>query len=82
MIHVLLEEEVDWLRAGRDDPRLVGQDDELHAVAQTQLGEHAAHVGLDRGLAKEKPLRDLGIRQSPRHQLEHVKLALRQVVQA
>ena len=49
-----------------DQPRLVGEDHGLHPVAQAELGEHAAEVGLHRRLADEQLGRDLGVRQAAR----------------
>ena len=40
-----------------DDGVLVGEDDRLHPVAQTQLGQHVAHVGLRGALGDEQPAR-------------------------
>ena len=36
--------------AGPHQAVLVGVDDRLHAVAQAELGQHAAHVSFHRGL--------------------------------
>src|SRR5262249_46627949 len=45
-------------RAGNYDAGLVGQDHRLHPVAQAQLGQQVADVGLDRRLAHEQYRRD------------------------
>ncbi len=45
------------------DALLVGEDRDLHPVAQAQLGQDAGNVALDGGLAEVEPGRDLGVRQ-------------------
>jgi hypothetical protein len=40
---------------------LVGVDDRLDAVAESELGEYPSEVGRDRGLGDEEPLGDLGV---------------------
>src|SRR5216683_3464966 len=62
-----------WL-AGNDHPGLVGEDDRLHAVAQPELGQHVADMGLDGRLADEQGQCDLGVAAAPREQHEHVPL--------
>jgi hypothetical protein len=51
------------LPAGADKPGLVGQDDRLDAVAQAQLGQDAADMGLHGRLGDEQPLGDLRVGQ-------------------
>jgi membrane protease YdiL (CAAX protease family) len=64
--------------AGPDQPALVGEGHRLHPVAQVQLGEHARQVRLDGRFAQEQFGGDLGVGQPPRHQPQHVGLALGQ----
>src|SRR5216683_901022 len=61
-------------RSLRDQGRLVGEDDRLHAVAQPELGQHVADMGLDGRLADEQGQCDLGVAAAPREQHEHVPL--------
>ena len=49
-----------WM-PGRDDARLVGEDHGLHAVAQPELEQDPADVGLDGLLAQHEPLRHLAV---------------------
>ena len=49
------------VRAGLDDPGLVGEHDGLDAVAQSELREHAGDVGLDRRAGHDELLGDLGV---------------------
>src|ERR1051326_451607 len=44
------------------DARLVREDDRLHSVAEPELHQHVRDVRLDRRLADEELLRDLGVR--------------------
>lgn len=46
---------------GRDEPGLVGEDDDLNAVPQLELGEDSPDVGLDGCLGEHEPLGDLGV---------------------
>src|SRR5690348_2576768 len=46
-----------------DQVILVRENDELYPVAQAELGQHRADVGLDRGLAEELAPRDLRVAQ-------------------
>src|SRR6478672_7747391 len=57
-----------------DQVVLVGENDELYPVAQAELGQHRADVGLDRGLAEELAPRDLRVAQAPGGGEEHVPL--------
>jgi hypothetical protein len=50
-------------------------------VAQVELGQQAAHVGLDGGLADHQVLGDLGVGHAPCHQAEHLQLAGGQAVE-
>jgi len=50
--------------AGLDEARLVGENDELHAVPQVELLQDVGHVGLDGGLADVELAADLGVRES------------------
>ena len=68
-------------RAGLHEPRLVGDDDGLHTVAQAQLLEDPRHVGLHRRLAEEELLRDLGVRAPAREQAQDVDLARSQLAE-
>src|SRR5579863_9990452 len=45
--------------------RLVGEDDELDAVAGAELGQQVSHVGLGRGRADRQILGDLPVRHPP-----------------
>ena len=67
---------------GHDQPALVGRDHGLHAVACAELRQHAAHVGLHGRLAKDQPLGDLPVGEPVRHQLEHLALALGELLEA
>ena len=49
-----------------DETDLVGEDHDLHAVAQAELGEDAADVGLDGRLGEHELRGDLGVRASAR----------------
>ena len=66
---------------GRTRPGLVGEDDELGAVAQAVAGEHLADVALDGRLREEQLGRDLGVRETASHQAEYVGLAVGDVEQ-
>jgi hypothetical protein len=59
-----------------DEPRLVGEDDRLHPVAELELRQQPRHVFLHGGLAEDRGGGDLGVRQALRDQPEHVPLAL------
>src|ERR1700729_2924475 len=69
------------LRAGRDQPALVREDHGLHWVAESELGEQAGDVGLDRALADEQLGGQLGVALTARQHPQHLALALRQGVQ-
>lgn len=57
---------------------LVGEHDDLDAVAQTQLAQDRADVRLDRGLAEEDALGDLGVGESQGDGGEDLALLLRE----
>ena len=59
-----------------DESVLVGEHDGLDPVAQAELGEEPGHVGLDRVDAHEELAGDLGVRQAPGDQDQHLGLAL------
>jgi hypothetical protein len=52
----------------------------LDAVAQAELLEDVRHVGLDRRVADDQPLGDLGVREVLGDQAEDVELACGEVV--
>ena len=54
--------------AGGDQARLVGEDDGLGAVAESELGEDPGYVSLHGGLARGEGFGKLGVRQAPAHQ--------------
>jgi hypothetical protein len=56
-----------------DDAVLVGEDGDLHPVAQAEPGEDAGDVALDGGLAEVETSGDLGVRQALRHQPHHAE---------
>src|ERR1700722_4767460 len=64
--------------AGDDEARLVGEYDELRAVADGELGHDAADVGLRGQRAQEELARDLVVGQAPGDQAEHLALTLGQ----
>ena len=70
-----------WPSPGCTSADLVGQDHGLHPVAQAELGEDVADVGLHGRLADDELGGDLAVGQPARHQLEHVALARRQDLQ-
>ena len=49
-----------------DQPVLVCEHDDLHAVAELELGEDPPDVGLDRRFGQQQPLGDLGVVEAPR----------------
>src|SRR5688500_3149287 len=53
---------------GFDQAALVGQDDRLDPVADPELGEQVAHMGLHGGLADVEGVGDLGVREALRQQ--------------
>ena len=71
-----------WPRARRYSkrPGLVGEHDGLDAVAQVELLEDVGDVGLDRRVADEQPLGDLGVREALGDQAEDLELARGQLV--
>jgi PAS domain S-box-containing protein len=65
--------------AGRgDQPRLVGVDHRLHAVAQPELAQQVGDVALDRGLRHHERAGDLGVREARGKHPQHLALALGQ----
>src|SRR5918994_3711238 len=61
--------------AWRDEPVLVGEDDGLDPVAQTQLREQARDVRLDRGDLDEQRGRDLRVGHPTGYQAQDVGLS-------
>ena len=59
-----------------DDAPLVGVYHGLHAIAQAEFRQQAAHVRLDGGLAEEQPCGQLPVGQSAGQQQEHLPLAV------
>ena len=66
---------------GVEQPRLVREHDRLDAVAQVELLQHVGDVGLDRRVADEQLLADLGVGEAAGDQAEHVALARGQLVE-
>src|SRR5262252_10905282 len=68
-----------WLRryrfAGRDQAGFVGEDDGLGAVAEVELGQDPADVGLGGLLGDDQRVADLGIGQTVGDQPQHLGLA-------
>src|SRR3954451_24420552 len=64
------------LPARGDGAALVGQDDGLDAVAESQLREQAGDVGLDRPLADGELGGELGVALATRQPNQHVALPL------
>src|SRR5579884_341789 len=62
--------------AARNEPVLVGEDHELHAVADAELHQDPAHVRLHGRLAEEQRGADLGVRQSAYDEVHHLALAV------
>src|SRR5262249_8343880 len=60
--------------ARSDQAVLVGEDDDLYPVAQRQLAQDRADVGLHRRLAGEDGTGDLRVGQPPGHRGEHLAL--------
>jgi hypothetical protein len=58
-----------------DEPPLVSHDDDLDAVARSQLGEDALDVRLDRGAFEGQRFGDLSVRESLGDELEDLPLA-------
>ena len=65
-------------RSAADQPVLVGEDHDLHPVAQDELAQDRADVGLDGRLAGEDPARDLGVGQPPGDRGEDLALLVGQ----
>src|SRR4051794_36290049 len=64
-----------------DEAALVGQDDGLHAIANSELREEARDVGLDRPFADGEPGGELGVALATREPQQHVALTLGQARQ-
>jgi hypothetical protein len=62
-------------RAGADQPCLVGDDDGLDAVAESELGEDAGDVGLDGRLGQVEAGGEFGVAQSSGQQAEYLQFA-------
>src|SRR6202030_3755862 len=61
---------------GADDAGLVGEDHDLHAVAQAELGQGVGDVALDGCLAEVEPGCDLGVGHALGYQPDDVEFAL------
>ena len=61
--------------AGGDEPGLVGGDDELGPVAQAELGQDPADMGLGGRRAHHQPAGDLGVGQTLRDEPQHLAWA-------
>jgi hypothetical protein len=48
----------------------------LHPVSQPQLGEDVTDVGLHRRFREEEPFRNFGVRQTLRHEQQHLVLPI------
>ena len=70
-----------WVVAGLYETSLVCQHDRLYAVAQTELCEHPVYVGFHGRFADDELGGDVGVRQSPRDQLEHFEFAIGQILE-
>src|SRR4051794_16389072 len=68
--------------AGCDQPRLVGVDDRLHAVAQAELAEQVGDMALDGCLGDDEHFGDLAVRQSSGEHAQDLALALGQLREA
>jgi hypothetical protein len=68
--------------AGGYQAGLVGEDDGLGAVAQGELGEYPADVGLHGLLGDDEGVGDLGVGQAPGDEFEDLGLARGEAVQA
>src|SRR5215475_9836813 len=66
---------------GVEEPCFVCEHDRLDAVAQIELLEDVRDVRLHGRVADVELLADLGVRQAPRDQAEHLELALGQLVE-
>ena len=62
--------------AGSDDPRLVGEHDELRPVAQVELEQQVRDVRLHGRLGEHEALGDLAVRQALGDELQDLALAL------
>jgi plastocyanin len=82
--HALAYSRTVRLRRGRPahDPGLVGDHHDLDAVAHAELHQHARHVRLDGRAADDQLSGDLRVGQAARHELEHLELARRELVEA
>src|SRR3954463_2900448 len=63
------------------EPAAVGEDDGLNAVAQAQLGEDVVDVGLDRGVAEDEALGDLGVAETVGDQRKNLEFARAELVE-
>src|SRR5215469_14452943 len=72
---------VTGLLTGTDEAALVGEDDGLSAVAQRELHQDAADVGLDRLLRDDQVGGDLRVRQAAGDEGQHFGLAFGQVLE-
>ncbi|TWD83228.1 low temperature requirement protein LtrA [Kribbella amoyensis] len=68
-----------WVVAGDDEAALVGEDDRLDAVAETEFEQDPGDVRLHGGLADEQLGRDLGVGEAARDQAQDLPFALGQV---
>ncbi len=68
-------------RPGTRDSGFVSEDDDLHAVADTELREDASDVTLHRGLTEVELFRKLAIREAARDESNDAELALGQALQ-
>src|SRR5690348_16533225 len=64
-----------------DEAALVGKDDSLDAVAESELHQDARDVRLDGCLADDEAGRDLGVGEAAGEELEHLELTRGQLVQ-
>src|SRR6185437_7335688 len=58
--------------AGADEPGLICEDHSVYTVAEVELREQTGDVRLDCGRLDDELRRDLGVREAPGEQLEHV----------
>ena len=68
--------------AGADEASLIGEDHRLDPVAQAELGQDPADVGLDRAFAEIEPGGDAPVGQAARDEPEHLALPFGQDVEA
>jgi hypothetical protein len=67
---------------GLDEAALVREDDGLDAVAEVELGEDPTDVGLHGGLRDDELGGDLLVGEAPRHEQQHLVLALGEELEA